>query len=137
MNDDIPDALRVLIQSRAGNRCEYCLLHEDDAWEPHQPDHIIAKKHRGKAIEGNLAWTCALCNRHKGSDIASIDRDSERIVRLYHPRKDAWSRHFLIQGGVIRPRTSVARVTEFLLQLNRLDRVRVRHILAKKGLYPR
>jgi hypothetical protein len=113
------------------------LLHAEDAWEPHEPDHTIACKHRGQTVAENLAWTCALCNRHKGSDIASIDLVTARVVRLFHPRRDRWTRHFRLKEGRILPRTSVGRVTEFLLQLNRPDRVRVRYILSRKGLYPR
>jgi 5-methylcytosine-specific restriction endonuclease McrA len=137
MRGDIPEALRAETQQRAHRRCEYCLLHVDDSWEPHQPDHVIARKHRGQTESENLAWTCAVCNRHKGSDLASIDEQTVRIVRLYQPRRDRWSRHFRLDGGRIIARTAIGRVTEFLLQLNRPDRVRNRQILAEKGLYPR
>ena len=137
MMDEIPTSLRTSVREWAGGCCEYCLLHEEDSWEPHQPDHIIARKHRGLTEGDNLAWTCALCNRHKGSDIASIDILTGRDVRLVHPRHDNWTRHFRNSRGRIVPRTAVGRVTEFLLQLNRPDRVRVRAILFRKGLYPR
>ena len=137
MSDDVSAAMRAFVQDRAHRRCEYCLLHEEDAWEPHQPDHIIARKHRGQTQEENLAWTCALCNRHKGSDLASIDSATDRVVRLFHPRRDRWTRHFRLSQGLIVPRTAVGRVTEFLLQLNRPDRVRVRQILVRMDLYPR
>ena len=137
MTKEISQELRVLVRKRARGRCEYCLLHEDDSWEPHQPDHVIAIKHRGETVVKNLAWTCAVCNRHKGSDIASIDELTDRVERLFHPRRDHWARHFRLSRGTIRARTSVGRVTVFLLQLNRPDRVRVRQILADKGLYPR
>jgi hypothetical protein len=137
MSEEIPVLLRALAQKRARGRCEYCWLHEEDAWEPHQPDHIIARKHRGRTAAENLAWTCALCNRHKGSDVASIDSVTNRVVRLFHPRRDRWTHHFRLEQGRILPRTAVGRVTEFLLQLNRADRVRVRQLLSFKGLYPR
>jgi hypothetical protein len=137
MNEEIPILLRESIRIRAHRRCEYCLLHEEDSWETHQPDHIFARKHRGLTVAENLAWTCAVCNRQKGSDIASFDIGTERIVRLFHPRRERWTRHFRLSEGRISPRTAVGRVTEFLLQLNRPDRVRVRQILARKGLYPR
>lgn len=137
MKAEIPSSLRKVVQQRAAGRCEYCLLHEDDAWESHQPDHIIARKHRGQTIAENLAWTCGVCNRHKGSDIASIDGDTERVVRLYHPRRDSWARHFRLEDGRILPRSAVGRVTVFLLRLNRPGRVRARRILAQLGLYPR
>jgi 5-methylcytosine-specific restriction endonuclease McrA len=63
MSEYVPAELRRLIRERAGHRCEYCLLHEDDAFLPHEPDHIISVKHRGETNEGNLAWTCFVCNR--------------------------------------------------------------------------
>jgi|GEM_PF-2169557 len=73
MSQYVPLQLRREVRQRAGQHCEYCLLHEDDALLPHEPDHIIAVKHGGETSAGNLAWTCLLCNRAKGSDVASID----------------------------------------------------------------
>jgi 5-methylcytosine-specific restriction endonuclease McrA len=72
MTTRVPDSLRVQVRERAGARCEYCLIHEDDAFYPHQPDHIIAEKHGGATDADNLAWSCFLCNHYKGADIASI-----------------------------------------------------------------
>ena len=86
MSQYIPAELRRQVQARAGQRCEYCLLHDDDAFLPHEPDHIIAVKHHGKTNEANLAWTCFVCNRAKGSDLASIDDVSGDIIRLLNPR---------------------------------------------------
>jgi hypothetical protein len=94
-------------------------------------------KHRGESHEGNLAWTCFYCNRHKGSDLASIDIETGRIVRLFNPRTDRWSRHFRLDGGVIVPLTARGRVTERLLQLNRSEYVQRREYLILAGSYPR
>jgi hypothetical protein len=137
MSEAVPAALRAHVRERASGRCEYCLLHEDDAWSPHEPDHAIASKHRGRTESNNLVWTCFFCNRHKGSDLASIDEITGRIVRLFNPRRDRWARHFKLDGARIVPRTAIARVTEFLLKFNRSDRVRVRAELLRQGLYPR
>jgi hypothetical protein len=111
MSEDVPAAPRSLARDRANGRCEYCLLHEDDAWVPHEPDHIIARKHRGRTEEPNLAWTCFSCNRHKGTDVASVDEDTGRIVRLFHPRRDRWTKHFRLRGALLpgRPHTSRTR----------------------------
>jgi hypothetical protein len=113
------------------------LLHEDDAWAPHEPDHVIARKHRGQTEEANVAWTCAACNRYKGTDLASIDPETDKIVRLFHPRRDRWKKHFRLEDGLIIGRTPVGRVTVFLLQFNQPSRVRTRRTLIAKGLYPR
>jgi hypothetical protein len=51
---NIPDALRRRARERAQNRCEYCLLHEDDAYLPFEVDHIIAEKHGGATLIENL-----------------------------------------------------------------------------------
>jgi HNH endonuclease len=64
MTTRVSEALRALVRERAGGRCEYCLIHEDDAFYPHQPDHIIAEKHGGPTREDNLAWSCFLCNHY-------------------------------------------------------------------------
>src|SRR5206468_2620167 len=68
MSERVPTSLRGAVQARARCRCEYCLIHEEDAHFSHQPDHVIARKHRGPTELGNLAWACYLCNLLKGSD---------------------------------------------------------------------
>lgn len=57
MSAVVPVAMRALVCERAKGRCEYRLLHEDDAWVPHEPDHIVAIKHRGRTDEANLAFS--------------------------------------------------------------------------------
>jgi len=47
----ISAALRRKVSLRAGSRCEYCLLSEDDAYFSHEPDHIIAEKHGGRTTK--------------------------------------------------------------------------------------
>ena len=138
MSEYIPIALRREIRERASGCCEYCLVHEDDCLLPHEPDHIIASKHRGETIVSNLAWTCFICNRAKGSDIASIEPQTGEVVRLFSPRRDNWSAHFSIDNdGLIIALTDVARVTVSLLRMNRSEQVELRRTLLRYGLYPR
>src|SRR5712692_524060 len=80
----IPTALRRLVVERASGRCEYCGLSEALAFAPHELDHIIAQKHGGQTEADNLAFSCALCNKHKGSDVASVDPETGQIAPLYH-----------------------------------------------------
>src|SRR6266446_7235552 len=129
MSEQVPAVLRSFVRRRANRRCEYCLLHDTDASVPHEPDHIIARKHRGRTAAENLAWACAACNGQKGTDIASIDSETEELVRLFHPRREDWPSHFRLEGAVIMPLTAVGRVTEFLLQFNRFDRLASRRWL--------
>ncbi len=136
MTKAVPASLRSFVRERAGRCCEYGLLPEEAVWVPHEPDHVVAAKHRGRTEEGNLAWTCLACNRHKGTDLTSIDPQTGRIVRLFNPRLDDWQRHFRLEEGRIIGRTAIGRVTEFLLKFNRPARVRLRRTLIAKGLYP-
>lgn len=138
MSEYVPAELRRLIPECAGHRCEYCLLHGDDAFLPHEPDHIIALKHRGETSEGNLAWTCFVGNRGKGSDMASVDETTREIVRLFHPRTDSWDDHLeLMKDGSLSARTAVGRVTISLLKLNRPQLLAIRALLAKSSRKPR
>lgn len=69
----ISSKLRQLIIERAQSKCEYCLIHQDFSIYSHEVDHIIAIKHGGQTVADNLALSCLACNRHKGSDFATID----------------------------------------------------------------
>ncbi len=98
----IPDKLREEVQTNAGWRCEYCLLHQDFAYYTHEIDHIYAEKHGGITIIDNLCLACADCNRHKGSNLCSLDPNTGEIVSLYHPRNMSWNDHFRMNdNGVI------------------------------------
>jgi 5-methylcytosine-specific restriction endonuclease McrA len=58
-------ALEELVWLRAGSRCEYCQLSQENLDLPCEIDHIIAKKHRGPSQAGNLCLACFACNNHK------------------------------------------------------------------------
>jgi hypothetical protein len=137
MSARLPAGLRARVQQRARQRCESCGIHEDDVGFSHEPDHIIAIKHGGDTTEANLSWACHLCNNLKGSDLASVDIETGRIIRLFHPRKDRWVRHFRLEEARIVPLTAVGRVTEYLLQFNHPRTVLLRQALIRAGRYPR
>ncbi len=99
----------------------------------HQVDHIIALKHGGLTRAENLALSCARCNKHKGSDVASIDPTTGRVEPLFHPRRDHWNEHFEL-GAEIIARTPTGRVTLKLLQMNRSERVTEREVLIEAGV---
>jgi hypothetical protein len=132
----ISAALRREVRERAGERCEYCLLAESQAFFPHEPDHLIALKHGGDTVSANLALACFDCNRFKGSNIASLDPVSGGLVALFNPRTQRWSEHFQLNGVRIVPLTPVGRVTERLLRLNIHHRIERRETWAALGLYP-
>jgi hypothetical protein len=78
----IPVALRRQVYERAKGCCEYCLIPDTATFTSHEIDHIIAEKHGGRTKSENLALSCAACNKYKGTDLASIDPETEEIVAL-------------------------------------------------------
>jgi HNH endonuclease len=128
--------VRQFVAQRAGYRCEYCLLSEDDSYSPHQIDHIISRKHGGSSDSGNLAYACLRCNAWKGSDIGSLD-ETGAFVSLFHPRRQAWYEHFVFRGAIIHPLTSVGLVTARLLKFNIEKRMAERQTLFSAGRYTR
>lgn len=132
----IPAALRAEVQRRAGGCCEYCRVHEEDVLVPHEPDHIIAEQHGGPTTADNLALACYHCNRHKGTNIASVDPDTGLPVLLFHPRGDSWREHFTAEGSRIVPLTPSGRATAALLKFNTAPRLRLRETLVLAGRFP-
>jgi hypothetical protein len=132
----VSERLRRQVQGRAQGRCEYCLVHERDMYYPHEPDHVIAEKHGGPTTLDNLAWSCFYCNRFKGSDLASIDPNSQKVVVLFHPREQRWNRHFRLNGALIEGITASGRATATLLHMNDSERVAYRLGLIEIGHYP-
>lgn len=133
MASDISEQVRANVARRAGHRCEYCLIQENDAGFPHQVDHVVSRKHGGTSASDNLAYACILCNRYKGSDIASINPKTGGAVRLFHPRLDRWVDHFRLDGDFIEPLTDAGSATALLLRLNAAERLAERRLLAWPG----
>ena len=129
----ISPALRQLVYQRANGCCEYCLISEAVTFADHEIDHIIAQKHGGPTAAANLALSCVLCNKHKGSDIASLDPATGAIVSLFHPRRDRWGEHFQLNGAQFIPLTPTGRATVRLLQLNHPNRFVERERLLVAG----
>ena len=135
MSQRVSAKLRQQVQRQAAKRCEYCLIHEDDSYAAHQIDHVLARKHGGATTQSNLAYACMLCNRYKGSDVAALDPDTQEIVPLFHPRRQQWKDHFLLQGATIVPLSGIGRATVALLRINSTERLLERQELIEAGRY--
>lgn len=120
---------------RAGGRCEYCRFPMAVSRLPFHCDHIIAEKHGGRSDESNLAWACFRCNMRKGPNIAGLDPVSGALVRLFHPRQDAWDEHFEWGGPWLRGKTAIGRATLTVLEVNDADVVAVRESLLAEGTW--
>lgn len=100
---------------------------------PFETDHIIAQKHQGPTELDNLAFACFLCNSAKGPNLSGIDPTTKRIVRLFHPRRDAWNQHFKWKGPILTGRTSIGRATIVVLEINTPQQVLLRRLLLAEG----
>lgn len=126
-------SLRELLWKRAHGRCEYCLISQEFDPLPFQVDHVIARKHAGQTVAENLALACFSCNNHKGPNVAGIDPRTGQLARLFHPRRDAWKRHFVWRGAELFGRTAEGRVTVAVLAINLPHRIAVRRELLDEG----
>ncbi|MBO1066800.1 MULTISPECIES: HNH endonuclease signature motif containing protein [Nostocales] len=135
-NNAISFSLRQLVIERAQGRCEYCLIHQDFSIYTHEIDHIIAVKHGGQTLSENLALSCLPCNRHKGSDFATLDPNNGEIIRLFNPRLQVWDEHFTLKNAEIIGITDIGQATSRLLMFNTSSRMRSRKSLIDQNLYP-
>ena len=136
MSRNIPDSIRKTVAERAENRCEYCRRIEGDSFIKFQIDHIISRKHRGQTVLGNLAFSCAICNGNKGSDIGTILNKKDVFVRFFNPRTDNWFDHFEVADGLIYSKSDIGEATILVLNLNEVNRILERLDLIEAGLFP-
>ncbi len=129
-------ALRLAVRQRAAGRCEYCRLPDlaPDLMRFHL-EHIRALRHGGPNSLSNLAWACARCNERKGTNLAGVDPETNRVVRIFNPRRDAWPRHFVWERLQVRGLTATGRATAWLLEFNSDERLKLRRGLRKLGLF--
>lgn len=128
-------ATRRWVRARARERCEYCRFHQS-----HEPfhrfhiEHIVAEVHRGTDDPGNLALACHHCNERKGTNLSGIDPLRRRVVRLFDPRHQIWSRHFRFDEAIVVGRTQVGRATVAVLAMNAPERIELRRELIAEGV---
>lgn len=147
-----PD-VRLVVQARARDACEYCLM---SARTQYHIDHIIPIVRWQSYLEGmlhqqplssdgvadhidNFSWSCSHCNTSKGD--RALGRDGNHVYRLFHPRRDMLNEHFIFAEGyfLISGVTEVGRATERVLGLNRPQRngpLVARHKAIMDGIYP-
>jgi 5-methylcytosine-specific restriction endonuclease McrA len=120
-------ATRAFVRERAGNRCEYCQIHQEDSpLAALHIEHIRPLKHGGGDDESNLCLACIDCNLHKGSNLTGIDPLSDSITPLFHPRQQRWDEHFRWEGIQIIGQTDVGRTTIHVLSMNSDEQLEVR-----------
>jgi 5-methylcytosine-specific restriction endonuclease McrA len=134
----LPRALRERVADRARHRCGYCLTAEAIVGTPMEVDHIIPEALGGTSDEDNLWLACSLCNDHKNDRIVALDAETGELVRLFDPRRDAWSEHFAWtqEGDRVVGLTAKGRATVTALNLNRPSLVKARQLWVSVGWHP-
>ena len=118
---------RARVRERAGDRCEYCLLPQDDSpLAALHVEHIIPKIHGGTDELDNLALACIDCNLHKGPNLTGIDPQTRRVTELFHPRRHRWADHFRRDGPYLVGKTATGRTTIRVLNMNSEDQLMLR-----------
>lgn len=127
---------REFVRERAGNRCEYCLLDQEHSRLTHHIEHIVAKQHGGSDAYDNLALACHRCNLCKGPNLTGLDPLTSDVVALFHPRRDRWADHFVLNGVSIEGITAVGRATVQVLAMNDPRRIELRGKLLERREIP-
>ena len=128
---------RALVWQRADGICEYCRLwQEHESFIRFQVEHIHPTKHGGSDALHNLALACYFCNSHKSSNLTGIDPKTNRIARLFNPRRQKWERHFRWNETLIVGKTPVGRATIVVFGMNLPDRLALRETLRELGQWP-
>ncbi len=123
--------LRILVETRASRRCEYCRRYQEYVGAVFfEVEHIAPRAHGGLTVPDNLAFSCRRCNLLKGSATAAFDPLTSQLARLFHPRLDSWFEHFerSLDQLQILGRTAIGRATVAQLQFNDTDEIRIRKI---------
>jgi HNH endonuclease len=119
------DTVRQL-EARAGQRCEYCLMHQALQGDTFHVEHIIPSSANDPDDLSNLAWACPGCNLKKSNRLSATDPDTEKEVPLFHPHTQRWQDHFAWVGHCIIGRTAVGRATVAAFDLNHPRRQLIR-----------
>ena len=100
----VNDPLRVDVVSRANQRCEYCQYPEEHSPVSFQVEHIMPRSAGGPTELKNLALACSHCNAQKATRQEGTDSLTGMDIRLFNPRIDDWTVHFLLnrETGEIR-----------------------------------
>lgn len=135
---NLSENLRQQVINRAGNRCEYCLSHQDYVMGKLQIDHVFPVSKGGKNSEDNLCLACELCNQYKWTKTTGLDPETGSNVGIFNPRQQKWEEHFSWSedGTRIIGLTACGRATIVVLKLNNSLALTVRRNWVRAGWHP-
>jgi len=132
----ISRALALMVQNRAGHRCEYCGMSQALQGATFHIEHIHPRTCGGESTPENLALACPSCNLRKADRSHVVDPETGAQVHLSHPREHRWRGHFAWQGSLLLGLTPVGRMTAQAFDFNHPRRLHVREAEAMFGLFP-
>jgi hypothetical protein len=124
------------VAARAGDRCEYCRMHQALQGATFHVEHTVPGSRGGSSDLANLAWACPACNLHKSDRVEAVDPESGAMVPLFNPRRDKWSDHFRWEGYQVVGLTPVGRTAVFAFHLNHPRRLMIRKAEEMFQLFP-
>lgn len=136
MSPYLPVLLRAAVQEDAGARCGYCLVPQMLVNTIFEVEHLVPTSRGGKTVRDNLWLSCPTCNRFKGDAEQGIDPETNRQVRLFNPRRQAWQRHFRWEGLTVVGLTSTGKATVIALRLNHPLQLTAREFWAEFKVFP-
>jgi hypothetical protein len=122
--------------ARAGERCEYCRMHQALQGATFHIEHIVPRARGGSSDLHNLAWACPACNLHKSDRLEALDPDTNALVPFFNPRLHTWSEHFRWDDFHVLGQTPIGRAVVFTLDLNHSRRVLIRRAEALFQMFP-
>jgi hypothetical protein len=128
--------LLQMVRDRAGDRCEYCAMHQALQGATFHLEHIVPVSSGGPTTLENLAWACPGCNLTKSNRLTVPDPDSDAFVPLFNPRTDVWSHHLAWDGYRLVGLTVVGRALIAAFGLNHPRRLLIREAEQHFGLFP-
>ncbi len=130
--------IKQLVRERAKDCCEYCLALSTFAFHPFAIEHIIPLIADGTNAVENLALACQHCNNCKYNKTTAFDPLSKETARLYHPREDEWTDHFMWSSDflTIIGISAIGRATITCLKMNRVEAINLRAALSAYGVHP-
>jgi hypothetical protein len=121
---------------RAGERCEYCRMHQSLQGATFHIEHITPRAAGGSDELDNLGLACPSCNLSKSDRRTATDPDTGQDLPLFHPRTDRWADHFDWAGTELVGRTPTGRALVAAFALNSGRRRRIREAERMFDLFP-
>src|SRR5262245_44740264 len=94
--------LRQTVERRARGCCEYCRSQARYSTQSFSLEHILPRSQGGETSLENLALACQGCNNHKYDRTRARDPATNKMVPLFHPRRQRWSAHFAWDQDFVR-----------------------------------